>query len=860
MTKKLFLFAILVFSSQVMFAQFFKGNLKDEKGNAIVGASIIEVHVENNATTSDANGNFSIIAFKPGSSMRISSLGFESATIPFNQVLTSIVLKRTARSLNTTQIIGSRNTQRSLVTSLAPVEIINVKEVTTKFGQVDLNQLLQYVALSFNSNRQTGSDGADFVDPASLRGLGPDQTLVLINGKRQHQSSLVNLYGSRGRGNNGTDLNVIPASAIDRIEILHDGAAAQYGSDAIAGVINIVLKTRTNNVEVSAGAGMNQATYRYDNKKLDGQNNNMSVNYGIGLGKEDGFVNFTLDRNYHGHTNRADTALGYNYRAEFGDAKIANTSFYANAKLPINKNMHAYSFLGINSRTGDSYAWTREAGDPRNIPSIYPNGFSPIISTNIFDHSFCLGLKSDIGKGWTMDLSNTNGANKFRYTVNHTLNRTLGASTPTDGFDAGGFGLSQNTLNLDFNKNFASWAKGTSISSGAEYRMESYNIVAGAENSWKAYDTFAGGSQGFPGFQPSNALTAKRSNVALYADIESDLSKAWTMAGALRFENYTDFGATLNYKLATRVQISDWLAARGTISSGFRAPSLPQVNFNQTITNYIGGTAQEVLVAKNGGGPGTITYEMGIPNLRQEKSTNMGAGLTAKVSSKFSITVDAYRIHIQDRIVLTGTIGKGTDTSIDNILTAANVAKAQLFTNAATTTSTGIDIVGIYTTYFTKDRLNITLAANFNKLNIDTVYTNTKLAKFQDTYFDLREKYFMKASAPPMKIGSTFDYAHKKLNVVLRFTYFGKVTLADWNYDVNKLNVYMPKMTTDLSFSYKFNNKFGATVGSSNLFNVYPTKFDPGLTESGGAWDPVQMGNNGRYYYFKLRANISTKK
>jgi iron complex outermembrane recepter protein len=705
--KKLILLSLIVLSSQMLFAQFFKGNLKDEKGNAIVGASIVEVKVENNATTSDANGNFSIIAFKQGSSMKISCLGFESTIISFNQAQTSIILTRAARALNTTQIIGSRNTQRSLVTSLAPVEIINIKEVTTKFGQVDINQILQYVALSFNSNRQSGSDGADHVDPATFRGLGPDQTLVLINGKRQHQSSLVNIFGTRGRGNNGTDLNVIPAAAIDRIEILHDGAAAQYGSDAIAGVVNIVLKTKVNTVEVTGGTGIAQSNYRNDGKQFDGANYNFGVNYGIAI-KENGYVNFTLDRNYHDFTNRADSTLGENYRSKFGDGQIGNLSFFANAKMPINENIYAYSFLGITSRNGNSYSWTRYPGTPANNDTLYPDGFNPIISSKIFDHSLCLGVKSEIGKNWLMDISNTNGANSFNYTINNSLNSSMGAVSPTNGIYAGGFGLSQNTANIDFNKNFASWANGTSVSFGGEIRNEGYNIKAGDEVSYKRYDTVGlRGVQGFPGFTPGNAIKASRMSEALYADIESELTKSWTMAGALRFENYSDFGTTLNYKLSTRYKINDWLAARATISTGFRAPSLPQINFSQTLNNYLlDGSIIEQELVKNGT---SISYQMGIPNLRQEKSQNYGAGFTVKLNNKFTVTIDAYQIKIRDRIVLTGLLGTGIDSDIDTILNNLNVDKAQLFANAISTTTRGLDIVGLYTTYFKKDRLNVTL-------------------------------------------------------------------------------------------------------------------------------------------------------
>ncbi|RZK25332.1 MAG: TonB-dependent receptor, partial [Hymenobacter sp.] len=340
-----------------------------------------------------------------------------------------------------------------------------------------------------------GADGADHVDPATLRGLGPDQTLVLVNGKRWHQSSLVNLFGTRGRGNTGTDLNTIPAASIERIEILRDGASAQYGSDAIAGVINIVLKTSTKEVIANVNYGAYTAKYRFDDKTFDGGNFNANVNYGVAVGKN-GFVNVTADYNQREHTQRANVpAPDVIQRRQYGDPKAYNTSAYLNSKLPISENIYAYVFGGINVRRGEAYAYTRfptlyDANgaaypNPRSNATLYPDGFDPIITSAIFDGQGVAGVRGTFG-GWDVDLSNSFGSNRFHYGVRNSLNATLGATSPTT-FDAGGFQLQQDVVDLNVSRNFKTVAQGLNLAFGSEYRREWYQIFAGEAASYTNY-------------------------------------------------------------------------------------------------------------------------------------------------------------------------------------------------------------------------------------------------------------------------------------------------------------------------------------------------------------------------------------
>ncbi|SHJ61023.1 iron complex outermembrane recepter protein [Hymenobacter daecheongensis DSM 21074] len=838
------------------------GQVLDANGKPVIGATVVEKGT-NNGTATNNDGRFTLSARTASPRLVVSSIGFAVQEVSGGSGL-RVQLAESSTSLSDVQVVGSRSQNRSVTDSPSPVDIIDLREVTTKTGQLDVNQLLQFVAPSFNSNRQTGSDGADHVDPASLRGLGPDQTLVLVNGKRQHQSALVNLFGSRGRGNTGTDLNVLPAASIERIEILRDGAAAQYGSDAIAGVINIVLKTSVKELTASANYGAYDAKYRRDSEKFDGGNFNANVNYGVGLGEKGSFINGTLDFNQRQHTQRAAVPVGPDglARREYGDPKVSNLAAYVNSKFALSDKAHVYVFGGANKRRGDAYAWTRFADDDRNVPAIYPNGFDPIITSDIVDVSVVAGVRTKLGE-WDLDVSNNFGSNRFEYGVKNSLNATLGASSPTS-FDAGGFQLQQDVVSLGLTRNYKTVLQGLNLAAGAEFRREWYSLFAGERNSW---DTFGvnpdatPGSQGFPGYQPKDEIKAQRDNFGAYADAELSVTTPWLVAAALRYEHYTDFGSTLNYKVSTRYNLTEFLTLRGTYSTGFRAPSLAQINFNSTFTNFINGQAVEVLLARNNN---PITQKLGIPALRQETSNSANVGLTSRIGSSLSLTVDGYYIKVKDRVVLTSPFkarnpdpNDEDNTILDPVigaeLEAAGVGQAQFFANAADTRSLGLDVVLNHTATVGTGRLTSSVAANFNHLKIDRVKTSGRLTGREDDFFGPREQAFVKASAPPSKINLTLDYQVGRFSTLLRLVRFDKVKLI--GYDDKPMN-YAARVTTDLTLSYALTEHLQLSVGSTNLFNRYPTLFDPQVTETGGAWDPVQMGSNGRFYFAKLQARF----
>ncbi|MBT8185998.1 MAG: TonB-dependent receptor [Eudoraea sp.] len=887
---------LLIITFQLCFGslsaqQSVSGVVNDDSGEPLAGVNIVEKGTTN-GTTTDFDGNYTITA--SGNSILVFSyIGFTTTEIAIDNRTQINVTLTGGLQLDEVQLVGSRSPKRTSTDTAVPVDVIDVAEVATQSGRIEINELLQYAAPSFNANKQSGSDGADHIDPATLRGLGPDQTLVLVNGKRRHQSSLINIFGTRGRGNTGTDLNAIPSYSIKRIEILRDGAAAQYGSDAIAGVINIVLKDRTEEVSgfvsygaFSTNADVNTTDFQADNygvwntdgfrldtdrdgnqigddQNFDGGSIKAGINYGVGIG-ERGYANFTAEYVSKNKTLRP----AFDFRKGFGEAAIDGFNFMVNALVPVSENTEFYAFGGRNFRDTDAYAFTRNGG-ARVIPSIYPDGFTPRITSNITDNAVTAGFKTELSSAWKVDISNTYGKNNFHYFIKGTLNASLEDISPTD-FDAGGHSLSQNTLNLDFSKYFEDTLEGMNLAFGAEYRTENFTIFAGEEGSYGTFDINGllitdpasqiqptdpdsgdprpGGSQGFPGYSPANEVDRNRSNFSLYADGEFDFTETILVSAAARFENYSDFGSTLNGKLAARVKASDNFNLRGSLSSGFRAPSLAQIYYNLRFTNFVGGVALESLLSPNNS---PVTASFGIDQLTEEKAFNAGLGFTATFGA-FTATIDGYFIDVKDRIVLTGNFDAPQ---------IANVEAAQFFANGADTQTTGIDMVISWKKNFEDSSLSATFTGNLNNMKIKEVKNG---ALDEQTFFGERDKAFLLASAPDSKLGLNLNYSKDWFDAGLGFTHFSKIELldfqtfedpADYGGFANQItaatDTYDPKLITDLVLGFELTEDLKLNVGANNLFNIYPDQQDD-WTEAGGYWDSVQMGFSGAYYYSRL--------
>ncbi|HLF63934.1 MAG TPA: TonB-dependent receptor [Saprospiraceae bacterium] len=866
------------------------GTVTTENGEPLVGVNIFEKGT-NNGTVTDFDGTFTLNVRNDDAVLVFSYIGYENSEVRVGGQTDLSVVMTQGVTLGEVQVVGSRSYRRSSTDSPVAIDVIDVAELASTTGKAEINQILQYSAPSFNATKQSGSDGADHIDPASLRGLGPDQTLVLINGKRRHQSSLVNVFGTRGRGNTGTDLNALPAAAIKRIEVLRDGASAQYGSDAIAGVINIVLNDQTEGVtggltygaySTAVGADYEEQAgdvlfnvdgkNRLDSeeKSFDGNTVKVDLNYGLGIGANGGFANFTTEYLSKDRTLRP----GWTWRKGYGSGAVDGFNFMINSAVPLSDQTEVYAFGGRNFRDTDAYAFSRESfasGDYRTVESLHPNGFTPHITSNITDVSASAGLRHTMDNGWKVDFNNTYGKNNFHYFITGTNNASLGDASPTD-FDAGGHSLSQNTTGLDFSKYYEDIASGFNLAFGLEYRTENFEIFAGEEASYAAYDSngvavtnpatqsvatdpngdpLAAGAQGFPGYSPANVVDRNRTNLGVYLDAEINATNAFLIGGAVRYETYSDFGDQFIFKLASRYLFSKSFSVRGSVSSGFRAPSLAQIHYNLIFNNFVAGESLPSLLASN---TSTVTRAFGIGPLKEETAFNAGLGFTFAIGG-FSATIDGYSISVKDRIVLTD--------NFDASGLGLGVEVAQFFANGVDTKTQGVDIVLNYRYRFGSSSINAGLAGNINDLTIEEIH-NGNLNEF--TFFGPFSRAYLEAAAPDYKFGLNLGYSAPRFDVSVSLTQFSEVIIQDFQWvDTPATNqaeadalyavatdTYEAAMTLDMSVGYAITEKLKLTIGSNNLLNTYPTPQFDGWTDQGGFSDSVQMGSDGAYFFGHL--------
>ncbi|MCK0157844.1 TonB-dependent receptor [Cellulophaga sp. F20128] len=892
MKNKISLLFSLLFFSFAFSQGTITGTVTDSEGTPLAGVNILEKGTTN-GTSTDFDGNYTI-GTSANPTLVFSYIGYNTQEVNAAGKATLNITLSEGMLLDEIQLVGSRSPNRTATDTAVPIDVLDVAEIASNTGKVEVNDILQYAAPSFNATKQSGSDGADHIVPASLRGLGPDQTLVLVNGKRRHQSSLVNIFGTRGRGNSGTDLNAIPASAIKRIEVLRDGASAQYGSDAIAGVINIVLKNNTDGFtggitygaySTAIGKGWAEETgetlynvegeNRLDgkDKKFDGTSTKIDVNYGLPLGDNGGFFNITTEFLSKEKTLRP----GFSWRKGYGGAAIDGFNFMLNTAIPVDENTEVYAFGGRNYRDTNANAFSRDGfadGDNRAVPSLYPNGFTPQITSIINDASISAGVRHTMDNGWNVDFNNSYGKNNFHYYIKNSNNASMQDASPTD-FDAGGHYLSMNTTGLDFSKYFEDIAAGLNVAYGFEFRTENFGIFSGEESSYSLYDEngvpitnpatqtvaqdsngddLPGSSQGFPGYSPANEVDRGRTNYGVYVDSELNATEALMLAAALRYENYSDFGSTFNFKLASRYKVSDHLAFRGSISSGFRAPSLAQLYYNLIFTNIVAGESVPSLLSANNS---TITKAFGIGQLNEEKAFNASFGFSY-TNGGFSATIDAYSIAVDDRIILTDNF---TDQTV---LGPLGVDAAQFFANGVDTKTTGLDIVLNYSTAVgSNGKATIGLIGNFNDLEVKEIH-NGNLNEF--TFFGPFSQAYLEAAAPDYKFGLNLGYSKPKFNAQATLTQFSEVQLQDFQWvdtpattqgEADALfpvatDIYKAALVVDLSAGYELCDNLKLTVGANNLFNNYPTPQFDGWTDQGGLADSVQMGSDGTYVFSRI--------
>ncbi|MDV4101263.1 TonB-dependent receptor [Elizabethkingia anophelis] len=882
------------------------------------------------------------------------------------------------KSIDEVVIVGSRSGGRSKADSPVPVDVFNLKETSLVLPQTNINQILNAVAPSFTSTVQTNADGTDHLDPAQLRGLGPDQVLVLVNGKRRHTSALINVNGSPGRGTVGTDLNAIPSFALSRIEVLRDGASAQYGSDAIAGVMNLQLKRDTGKLtgQVSYGGYLTDAAKNHTGN-WDGDQIQVDLNYGAKVGKKGGFVNVTFSSQYRNPTFRAgvesgniynaynviekraaeggvnlssyfsninqikgtpneqqfvglvhqyaqkvnyfDNAyqqqiqnansitalqalLGGNYtdqelayrgqeRRDFnmwvGQSKLNNNQIFVNAEIPLSDTWKVYTFGGYGYRYGTSGGFYRRPNQSRTFTGLYLDGYLPKINTDIHDVSLSAGVKGT-WDGWNVDFSNTFGQNAFNYTINNTGNTSLRFNSPST-FKAGGLRFLQNTINLDFSKKFDVF-NGLNFAFGGEQRHENFQITPGAPASYLTYDVngnpvtdfktqlrptdffgnaLPGGSQVFAGFRDVNAVKKSRNSYAAYADAEVNFTNWLLVDGAVRYENYSDFGNTVNFKLASRIKLTKDLNFRFAGSTGFRAPSIHQIYYNTTSTLFTNGQLLEVGTFSN---DSQIAGLLQIPKLKQETSQSVSAGFTYKIPAlNLNITADGYWIKVKNRIVLTGQFARPTgdynlmtpsQQKLWDAFNEAGVNAAQFFANAIDTETRGVDVVISHNYKTSGFSLKNDFAINLNKTKrVGNIHSSDLLrdAGLEGTYFSENSRIYLEEAVPRVKASLAHTLQFGKLDVYVRNTYYGKVTGADVIVQPNTHQIMSDRVITDLSVAYGFSKNISLTLGANNVFDVYPSRNLPVSSNNDQfvyTRSTSQFGMNGRYVFTRLNFNF----
>ncbi|MCU6455500.1 TonB-dependent receptor [Sphingomonas sp. A2-49] len=874
-------------------------------------------------------------------------------------------------------VIGSRVANRTVADSPVPIDVISESALQAS-GTGELNKTLNQLVPSFNFPQPSIADGSDVTRPATLRGLNPDQTLVLLNGKRRHVSALLNINGTVGRGAAAVDMNMIPALAIKQIEVLRDGASSQYGSDAIAGVINVQLKTADSGgrAQVSYGKyvttldgvsnfdglvggqpALDTTDSRYlqgassgERKARDGIYTTFGVNVGLPVG-DGGFFNFTgeyRDRNF---TNRQGYDLRPNYvrptsttfdpreasfnRLDFryGDAKTEDFNFLINAGLPLGA-ADFYAFATYGHRDGLSAANFRQQSaatnrdfsvlTPATTPTngnfvgLTPDGYLPKIQSNIDDMSATSGIRADLA-GFKGDFSVGFGRNELNYRTEDSVNVSFGPQSQRS-FDAGGLTFSQILANADLSRQFdAGLAGPLSFAFGGEYRHEIYQIRPGDPQSYQTGPFFqasrattstnctvlggvytgatgicsfpgraaAAGAQGFGGLPASARTNVNRDSFAGYVEFDADLFTGLTATAAGRYEHYSDFGDTVNGKLALRYEFIPGVAIRGSVSNGFRAPSLHQQYFTTTSTNFLAGVPVDVSTVPVSS---PVARALGSQPLDPEKSLNLSGGATLNPFRGFNVTVDYFRIKITDRIVLSenlGAAGVGTpaqNAAVQAVLAAngfSTVGAARFFINGLDTTTQGVDAVATYRANLPGiGAWNFSAAYNYTQNQIDKRLNNLgSLAQIPGlVLFGRVEGIRFERGQPRTKVVLATDGKIAGVGVSARTTRYGSVispeTTAPLGTNATSLTalgpddqVLRPKWITDFSLSYELRG-VQLTLGVDNAFDVYPDRRPFGLRPAsvGGSYPATYQflpysgfspfGFNGRFLYARAAVNF----
>jgi iron complex outermembrane recepter protein len=847
------------------------GMVSDNEG-ALPGANV-RVKSYSIAVTTDANGKYSVRVPNGATTLVFSYIGMETqeVAIPSEGSL-DVTLAAGADNLGEVIVsVGSRNTQRTVTDAPIPIDIIGNNELRAT-GQATFDKALQYRVPSFNTVQTPVNDATSLLDPYEIRNMGPSRTLILINGKRKNLSSLVYIQTSPGRGETGADISAIPTDAIKRVEILRDGASAQYGSDAIAGVMNIILKDKYDYGSVTFNTGIAQNTnadkfkvngkYKDNVKPFDGRTFGVTINNGANIGDK-GFVNYTVSLSQVGLANRpgiagakaeADGNLGFgadqafvdSFLKEFPDAGNINGApettagkFCINGGYNVSPNTEmyynaAYVYKRVNSyanyrtpywRTTATPGWQLYSSD--GTPAGY-KGYVPGFEGDLNDYHGTVGFRSKLG-AWSSDASYTIGGNTQSYTVSNSRNRSLGINSPIL-FKPGGYGFSHQVGNIDMSRPITDKLH---FGFGTEFRAEKYNINASKDTA-----SYVGtGADSFPGITPNNGGEFTRFNIGAYVDLAYDITKDWLVNGTYRAEKYSDFGNASVWKVSTRYKLADEkVTVRASASTGFRAPTLHQTNQQIAQASFVPGQGiQTKGIVNNRSAQAKL---LGVPGLKAEESVNLTFGVGVNPSKNLSFTADYYNIRVDNRIVLGSEIQGTTagNTPLDAVLKNNGIVAVSFFTNALSTVTSGVDVVASYRNIMLgSGKLNVNLAANIQLQNElikdsdkdvdgtrDGVNNPKLIASAGKSVFDRTQEALLLSSRPSSKAILGLDYSVGKFNVSLNNTLFGSTRFHQNGLDANTDVEFTPAVVTDLSIGYNITKMTTLTLNCNNLLNVYP--------------------------------------
>ncbi len=889
------------------------GTVEDANGAPLPGANVVLLDSDY-GTAAGADGSYSITGIDPGTyTLRVTFVGYETIEgeirfEPGEEATRTFVLERAPlQGEGVTVTVGSRARDMAAEDMAVPVDVYGTEEIQTS-GAFETGRILQQSAPSVNFPQNTLSDGMDALRSFTLRGLSPDQTLVLVNGKRRHKSALVNRLGAGvSGGSSPIDLNAIPANAIERIEVLRDGASSQYGSDAIAGVANLRLKDEPLDPTIETRIG-GYATEPYPN---DGTTYSVRPSFGVELGDDGGFLNFFGEYRLRTPTNRAGPAdfnLGPAGQAgdeiadpdgdglfdivdknnsveqpafHWGDGRSENLLFWANGAYPV-ANVNAeqptevYAFGGYSYRKGKGQGFYREGTDDGNWPQVHPEGFLPNFENPINDGSVVVGLRGMLDE-WNYDLSAQTGFNYFQYNITNSLNASYGPSqegNQTD-FYAGAVQLQQTVVQLDVDRGLeVGLASPLNVAAGALFRADNYQLKAGEEASWAGFEnppwginqnggTPAPGAQVFPGFRPEQEVDETRTNIGTYVDLQADLIDPLQVNIAGRFENYSDFGSTVNGKVALRFEPVSQLAFRGTAQTGYRAPNQAQKFFSKVSTTFIDNQPVQTGIFRINSDVGNA---LGIPDLEEERSVNFSGGVIIEPVERFQVSVDYFNIQIDDRITLSGDLGEpGSpgEEAIKDVLSANNTgaSTASFFSNAIDTKTEGVDVTSKFSALLA-DGIQLQLRGAFN-------WTDTEITGGPRNPTTLNQDFdsvilapddrraLTEGALPNTTTKLTASLTAGPVDLTLRGARYGELLNADD--DADDQYTLDPEYVFGGELGYSmFDDQVNLAVGARNLFDNYPD-----LDPEQGTFDIIlpynrahPMGFNGRFVYSRLTISL----